>query len=223
MSLYEQQLAAGRIMARLPWFKRLVAETEGEILDFIGKHRPAMLSLSWGKQSTVLAHMIHRLDSQVLCRFFRVENSDLVANFSEVRDEFLRRFPIRYEEQVGYDDLKQAAAEHRRAAGIQGTIVGLAAEESKARRITTGKGWLRWADGTWRCTPLRRWTWRDIAAYHAVHDLPCLNTYHRHGFEARTAARVIVGRRTERGFDFMTPSQQRRFLDSQREPKHPTK
>lgn len=209
MTKFERQIEEGRILSKLPSWQRLVQATRSEIAAFIAAHSSAMLSLSWGKQSTVLAHLLHEMRLRIACVFFREEQSHLVADFDALSHTFLAKWPINYVEESGDHHLKSRAAAYRAETGVRGTLLGLAAEESSSRRMTTAKGWLRWADGTWRCTPLRKWTWRDIAAYHAAHDLPCLAAYRRLGFETRTSA-GLAGH-AEKGLDAIAPSKARLY------------
>jgi 3'-phosphoadenosine 5'-phosphosulfate sulfotransferase (PAPS reductase)/FAD synthetase len=160
-----------------------------------------------------MAHLAFtRVDPSILCVFFSEPGCNLIADFDATRDAFLARWPIKYEEQFHtIFSPRRAAALHRAQRGIRGTYLGLAAEESKGRARTCTLGWIKWRDGTRRCTPLGKWTWRDIAAYHAAHDLPCLSTYRQFGFEARTSAGVSAGSHAERGRDLMSSGNLARY------------
>lgn len=197
----------------LPCFRVLVDSTVREMQAFAERNPPVVVSLSWGKQSTVMAHLAYtQIDPSIRCVFFAEPGCNLIADFDATRDAFLARWPIHYEEV--FNTLlgpSEAAALHRAWNDVGGTFLGLAAEESRGRARTCQLGWIRWKDGTRRCTPLAKWTWRDIAAYHAAHDLPCLSTYRRFGFEARTSAGVSVGCHAERGRDLMSSGDLARY------------
>lgn len=187
----------------LPPFRALIDRTVREMRAFAQSHPPAIVSLSWGKQSAVMAHLAFtRVDPSIPCVFFAEPGCNLIADFDATRDAFIARWPINYEEDMGDHHLKTRAKDHRKKNNVGGTFVGLAEEESKGRAISCRLGWIKWKDGTHRCTPLGKWTWRDIAAYHAAHDLPCLSTYRRFGFESRTAAGLSG--HAERGRDLMS-------------------
>lgn len=197
----------------LPPFRALVESTVREMRGFAKRNPPAVVSLSWGKQSMVMAHLAFtRVDPSILCVFFAEPGYNIIADFDATRDAFLTRWPINYEEV--FNNLlspRKGAALHRAWNEVGGTFLGLAAEESSARRRTCQLGWIRWKDGSRRCTPLGKWTWRDISAYHAAHDLPCLSTYRRFGFEARTSAGVSAGGNAERGRDLMSSGDLARY------------
>jgi len=98
--------------------------------------------------------------------------------------------------------------------------MGLCKDESKARKHTLSKAdqnnIFRYQDGTIRCCPLRHWTNQDVAAYVAKYDVPMLSTYHKFGFDVRTAARIKFGTSfTELGFDLLSGCQQEKLLEAQ--------
>ena len=67
----------------------------------------------------------------------------------------------------------------QQAAGCNGVILGLRADESHARRmnaITRGDDYVR-ADGMRVVLPLQRWSGADVWAYVASNDLPWLRIY----------------------------------------------
>jgi sulfate adenylyltransferase subunit 2 len=215
VSVLSKQLEAGRVLALMPQHRRLVAQAREDIGVMLGRFPRSYVSLSWGKQSIVMAHMAYGVRAEVPCVHWTGEDAELIGDFAAVRDAFRARWPIRYVELPRAERLREAVAEYVEREGMDGVILGLAAEESRARRMTTAKGdrnniWI-YASGLARCCPLARWRTDDLAAYIATHDLPMLEPYRRFGLEVRTSTGAREGSFTERALDLMHSSQAARM------------
>jgi phosphoadenosine phosphosulfate reductase len=142
------------------------------------------LSISWGKDSLVCAHLLHELERNegvvypaIWVRVRRWENPDCQL----VRDAFLERWPLAaYEEIVVEAGPNRAggtsALGFREAARRHGDrhVSGVRGDESKVRRIVVS----RWGTATERtCRPIARWTTEQVFAYLALHDLPVHPVY----------------------------------------------
>lgn len=236
VELLEYQLEAGRLRASLPVYKRrLQFALDG--LDKMFERCPRVyVSLSFGKQSLVIAHMVFSIRPNTPMFFLASSESWEMHNFADVITEFLSQTPVNLTivqtNRLGADlsgpiidlatrcpgvlwrftgwDRPGDSWETSRQAGKHdlqnmtqrdawdGWIWGLAKEESRARRLTLSRKWdgqphpsiFRYSDGKFRCCPLANWEVMDLAAYIAMHNLPLLSEYHRHGLEARTTARM---------------------------------
>lgn len=217
MSLFETQIAQGRILSRLPFWKQKEKAAAEDILA-AAKLGAGYLSLSWGKQSTCLAHMIHITAPEIRCVFWKNPISGVINDFDHVRDEFLSRWPVRYVEfPEGDTDLKGNGPRYMEENGLTVVYMGLASYESRVRKITLGRAWrhniFRYRSGRYRCCPLKDWTDMDIAAYIAKHDIPVLSSYSRFGLQTRTSAGLTPGSHAEQGIDLLTSEQQARVRD----------
>lgn len=150
---------------------------------------PCYASVSWGKDSTVLAHLVWRANQHagldVPLVHFRQEwwhNPDCDL----VRDQFLAAFPgLRYDEIVmGYDYAREVHEHrslyledaYRKAAKLHGWrhIMGLRGDESKHRTMrmrTYG------TSTKYTCAPIGWWSASDVYAYLAHYKLPVHPAY----------------------------------------------
>jgi 3'-phosphoadenosine 5'-phosphosulfate sulfotransferase (PAPS reductase)/FAD synthetase len=204
---YEEQLEYGRLHAKLPLYKNRVESANTAIAAMQELAANSYLSLSFGKQSLVLAHLLFQVCPSVPCYFLASDESWILHNYAQVIQEFCGRFPINltivnsshvwsndfdWEESraSGDKDLQKMTGNQE----FEGWYWGLTAEESKARAITLSSnqrpGIYEYKSGKFRCCPLWNWGLADLAAYIATHNLPMLEIYHRLGLTARTTARL---------------------------------
>ena len=171
--------------------RRLAEKTEravDEICEFAGR-KPCYAGVSWGKDSTVLAHLvwraIPRLKTVIPLVWVRVEP---IANpdCNHVKNNFLERFYCDYHEVTEYCTRDVLGEWHAtgtleagfdRAADIAGAarhISGVRGEESgdRMRRMR------RWGTATIRTlAPIGWWSAGDVYGYLAAHDLPVHPAY----------------------------------------------
>lgn len=232
MGIYERQLAEGRLLAMMPDHKRKVQKALVDIGQMLAVCQSPYVSLSWGKQSICLTHLVYQVDQTVPALFFREPETHLIADFDDVALEFCLAYSIIYFDVTLNESSHQAAAVKWEATnGKTGVFMGFARHESKSRRYTTAKAdqhnIYQRKDGFYRSTPLCFWSDMDIAAYVALHNLPMLSIYRRFGFTARSSAGVEMGTadkpdHSEIGFDQLTNEQRHRILESQRRRKNVT-
>lgn len=215
--IFERQMFAGKIYARSKRRAGRLAFAREGIRAMLDAAPRAYLSLSWGKQSICLAHMIFEIAPETPMFFLASDESWDLHNFREVIDEFTGRWPINYRtvqtnrlfgaeswdegRKAGQNDLQEMC----RREEWDGWFWGLAKEESRVRRIVLLKNpsnihrtIYRYKDGKLRCCPLMDWETDDIAAYVGEHDLPLLSIYRKYGLEMRTTAR-LTGTAVRRG------------------------
>jgi 3'-phosphoadenosine 5'-phosphosulfate sulfotransferase (PAPS reductase)/FAD synthetase len=230
MGIFENQLREGKMLAMLPEHKRKVEKARADILKMLDASQSPYVSLSWGKQSTCLMHMVYSLAPNVPGLFFREPETHLIADFDNVIKLFRAKWSIQYFDVMLNKPSHQAAAdEQEQAHGWDGVFIGFARHESKARRFTLSKSdehnIFTYKNGFRRSCPLRLWSDMDIAAYVAHHEIPMLSLYRKLGFGIRTSAGIEQGTaekpdHSEIGFDNMTGEQKYRILESQRRRKH---
>jgi phosphoadenosine phosphosulfate reductase len=139
-------------------------------IDEFSAAGPCYVSVSWGKDSTVIAHLAHLADAQIPLVWFpagAIENPDCTM----VRDAFVDRFGSRYFEisvpPDGDPDSWDVTTEARR-------ISGLRSDESTARALSAAVHGTATARS---CRPILRWTADDVFAYLSRHDLPVHPAY----------------------------------------------
>lgn len=209
---YEQEMAAGRLYVKLRQcqFRREFALEGIEAMRIIAPKSYA--SISFGKQSICLAHMLYQVRPDLPMYFLASWESWIIHNYDEVITGFLARWPIDLHivqtdnvsddptrtwkecRDLGQHDLQNMCDR----ADWDGWYWGLTKEESVGRRRTLSVRWkgqphptiFRYTDGKYRCCPLMEWDSMDIAAYIVEHDLPVLDLYKSQGLAMRTTARV---------------------------------
>lgn len=140
---------------------------------------PAYLSVSWGKDSTVVLDLAHEVAPDLLVVHLRqgsLQNPDCDL----VRDEALSRWALRYVEiecpdgqEVEYT-WEHWHAQCREAYRYGRRIMGIRAEESASRRLSARvHGLLTGAT----CRPILHWTIEDVWAWIARRDLPVCPVY----------------------------------------------
>ena len=220
MGIYDDQLRQGRLLALMPQYKKKVAKALEDIKQMLMLCKSPYVSLSWGKQSSTLMHMVYSLDSSVPALFFRGPDTNIIADFDKVMKQFQAKWPIIYFEIEREFSYKERARQWEAETGKDGVFMGFARHESKARKYTLAKADANnifvYKSKFLRSCPLRFWSDMDIAAYVATHEIPMLSTYHRLGFTARTSAGMHIGRASEIGMDSLTDEQRERLLAAQR-------
>lgn len=142
-----------------------------------------------GKGTTVGAGCIEvrSLAPETPAVFVRETHSHLLDNYTEVIAAWDAQFGL-----GNYHEIVIELGESNVRAAMNGgtgwspyaqwplSYIGLREEESRARRIA-GQVFgdvHPYADGKrWRATPLRHWTYQDVWAYTALHNLPSLASY----------------------------------------------
>lgn len=213
MSVLKQQLKQGKLLMILPQFKRKERKALEDLAAMLTKHPNTYLSLSWGKQSIILAHMIWQLKSDIPVVFFDEPDTDIIADFVDVKNQFIKYWEINYQQiNDGQKSPRRSGKAFAENNGFNGVIMGLAAHESKERNYTVNKAdknnIFSYSNGKYRCCPLANWTIKDYAAYIAKYGLPLLSTYHKYGLDARTSAGITPGRPSYSGREFLDSTAQ---------------
>jgi len=169
-------------------------------------------SISFGKQSICLAHMLYQIMPETPMYFLESWESTLIHNLDEIIAEFVSRWPInltrvsadnvsdnpdldwKETRDLGQYDLQNMCNRD----GWDGWYWGLVKEESKGREHTLSWRWpgqphptiFRYSDDKFRCCPLMEWELLDVAAYIQEHNLPVLDLYRERGLQMRTTARA---------------------------------
>lgn len=172
-----------RVHAQLTSFRRQLTRTTAALLSFTGLGG-GYAGVSWGKDSTVIAHLIATLCPRVPLVWVRVQpiaNPDCVL----VRDEFLRSYPgVNYDEIVTWctrdadgwhasGTLERGFTEAQRKHGRR-YVSGIRAEESGIRKLRVARHGLISANA---CAPIGRWSAWDVWAYLMTRGLPIHPAY----------------------------------------------
>lgn len=179
-----------RVLAKSRALQRKTERARATISDFAAVGA-CYVSTSWGKDSTVIAHLAATSGIVLPLVYVRVDpwdNPDCLL----VRDEFLARWGshVAYEEIVidGSNSLRwwhensAGKTKHAPDPGFKLAekayggrhISGVRGEESRIRDMVMG----RWGEaGPHACRPIGRWSAVDVFAYLSRHDLPIHPAY----------------------------------------------
>lgn len=170
---------------RIDWGKKCAVALD--VIEYFARQSPCYAGVSWGKDSTVLAHLVHRAATErgvlipiVWVRVHPRTNPDCVA----VRDAFLSAFPcVQYREIDLVWNPHDRRRRHqlwdgfRRAATLFGTVrylSGIRAEESAGRRVRMRTHGVVSAA---TCAPLIQWRAPEVFAYMYQYGLPVHPAY----------------------------------------------
>ncbi len=188
LALWREHYAADRVCGVEP---SKLAKSLAAIERFVASG-PAYISVSWGKDSVVAAHLVHRVNRNIPIINFRCTNRN--PDCDRVRDAFIHRalYPVDYEEvEVDYSDLhgrnlpahelnKLTDERWHKAIRQVGSrfdgrhVLGIRADESHGRRV---RCYLWGHNSPNGCAPLAWWTAADVFAYLATWDLPIHPAY----------------------------------------------
>lgn len=226
MGIFEDQLREGKMLAMLPAYKKKVDKARADIVHMLNLCQAPYVSLSWGKHSICLMHMVYSIAPDVPGLFFREPETHLIADFDNVIKLFCAKWNIKYfDVMLNKPSHQLAADEWEKQNNKDGVFIGFVRHESKARKFTLSKAdehnIFIYKNGFRRSCPLRFWSDMDIAAYVAHHEIPMLSLYRKFGFGIRTSAGIEMGTaekpdHSEIGFDNMTSEQKYKILESQK-------
>lgn len=175
---WEELEAADLVHAERPVMIRHVERSLEAIREF-AEAGPCYGSVSWGKDSTILADLIvganarYGLDIPLVWLTYGAATNPLCY---DVRDAFLEGQQVRYTEiDVGEDESMRD--DYRPAVKAMGTdryILGIRADESGVRRMSLRRLGLMTVHA---CRPLGWWKLPDVFAYLAWRGLPVHPNY----------------------------------------------
>jgi len=187
LELWEDMEETDRLFYATHNMKRKETETIERLLAFAAMHPTHYVSVSWGKDSVVLAHLVYR--AGIRSRLVYISAMPVSNPYcAVVRDAFLSACPMQYHEMVlDYgcrapygDGLGHEADGLFRAFGelltrtLGKRVTGIRRVESGRRRVR----FARWGhESTNTFCPIGYWDTADVYAYLAHYDLPTHPNY----------------------------------------------
>lgn len=182
MARWDQLVRYDAILAASPSLQKSEEQAIDEIERFLSDGS-AYCGVSWGKDSTVVAHLVRRISPTIPLVWVRVEpifNPDCPA----VRDAFLSAYPGEYIEIVRHcrtdaDGLHatgtlESGFKEAAAMAADRHISGIRAEESGPRKLRV----MAYGLSTSRtCAPIGRWRGEHVFAYLHKYNLPIHPAY----------------------------------------------
>jgi len=172
------------LLAKDPQLQQYQQQAIDIITHYAGQG-PCYASTSWGKDSTVLCHLVALSGLPIPIRFARCQDWE-TPEVADVRDAFLARYPhVDYHEHTysfpvplrgepghdqapAYDALAVVFTNYGRR------ITGVRAEESRTRRMTHA---VHGHSSATTCRPIGHWQATHVFAYLQKHDLPIHPAY----------------------------------------------
>jgi 3'-phosphoadenosine 5'-phosphosulfate sulfotransferase (PAPS reductase)/FAD synthetase len=231
---YAEQMAIGRVHGRSRAFT-WAQDFARDGIDHMMRIAPrSYVSLSFGKQSLCVAHMVYQIAPETPMYFLASDETWHLYDYADVIESFIARWPVKLtivqthrwkdgeswkaSRDAGDGDLQNMVPRDQ----FDGWFWGLSQDESRARKLTLlasakqdtpHASIFRYSDGKLRCCPVMRWTLHDLAAYIATHDLPMLNIYRKFGLTQRTTARVTKKMLRHQGMALARMSNSRGFRE----------
>ncbi len=202
------------LWAKIPAYRRREIGTQETIRKMLAVCKSPYIAFSCGKDSSVMADMILRINPKIKMRFISSGETRILHNVDEVMRYFKDKYNAEIEEinfdRVFSEEWKNATFDEQRKAGRRDiqtvdttgydcVFMGLRREESHAREIslkthnTDGLpvGMYKYKNRDfYRCCPLSLWKTEDVGAYIVEHGIPTLDWYKTYGYTARTTARL---------------------------------
>lgn len=199
MEAWEREERHDSLHAMRPALERRERQSIGALLRFFEHDTSGYLGVSWGKDSVAVAHLLWRSGLNIPVVWVKIDplyNPDCEL----VRDKFLARFDIDYQEIVvpwrddqrecwralaasgsleslGFSPAESAASpgflQARERFGAR-HVSGVRAQESTVRGFRMAK---YGENSPNTCAPIGRWHHRDVFAYLHRHDLPVHPAY----------------------------------------------
>jgi 3'-phosphoadenosine 5'-phosphosulfate sulfotransferase (PAPS reductase)/FAD synthetase len=208
VNTFKEQMLAGRVYQRSAVRSRKLMHAVEGVKSMLLVAPRSYVSISFGKQSLCVAHMVYLLAPHMPMFFLASDETWHMYDYRAVIDAFTARWPINLQivqtnrlfdapswkaaRDSGDRDLQDMCSR----ADWDGWYWGLAKDESPVRAKTCSMCCelhptiYRYVDGKLRCCPIQDWSIYDLAAYIGEHDIPLLNIYKRFGLHMRTTARI---------------------------------
>lgn len=184
-----------KLYAQLKPYKALVNKTSGFIRWALERVNNPYVACSFGKDSSVMLHLILQHDNKIPVRFLKWKGeSNLIHNYDEIEKWWIDHYRINYQPYILYRE-KISYLMKKRFSGFEKNydsyFVGLRKKESVGRRISIKKlgMFYKTKRGFVRITPMADWSEKDIAVYILDNNIKLISDYDE-GFHVRTTARI---------------------------------
>lgn len=185
------------LYAKLHIYKKRVEQAREIIARGLEQLKNPYMACSFGKDSSVLLHLLIQVMPEIEVRFIRWDESNLIDTYAETIAKWEKTYHINLKildlhRQSLDEPVPDRWKKLTNLSECDGYFIGLRADESRGRKMTLKiHGTIhRMKNGLVRISPLAWWKTDDVAAYIYQFALPTLQTYQYDGFEARTTSRI---------------------------------
>jgi 3'-phosphoadenosine 5'-phosphosulfate sulfotransferase (PAPS reductase)/FAD synthetase len=188
------------LYSKMPHYKNLVSRTQGFIKLALGQVKNPYVACSFGKDSSVMLHLVNLQIPNIPVLFLEYEETALLDNYDYVISQWdlhVHRIMVDsdIEDEINEKDILPLKAIQM---GFDAAFVGIRMDESNGRRISIKKhGKFARLNSGIRICPLAEWRVNDVASYCITNNIPLLETYKKFGFFDRTTTGLSG---TEYGF-----------------------
>lgn len=184
------------LYAQTSSYKKLLQRTKYFIKESLLKVKKPYLACSFGKDSSVMLHLVLQQEPDIEVVFVSRLETNLVDNYEEIIEKWnLKNLKIVNFNGRTFDYINKSVIKTSMKSiqdNYDSFFVGLRAEESVGRRISLKKHGMFYENkqNLIRISPLAFWSEREVSVYSLTNDLPILSTYIKEGFSARTTAGI---------------------------------
>ncbi len=203
-----------RLYANLKPYKEKLKKTEENVFEMLKVCKNPYIAFSCGKDSSVMADIVLKINSNITCRFISSGETRIIHNVDSVINYFKEKYNMPFEEinfdRVFSEEWQWATFDEQRKAGnkdiqtinnekYDGVYIGLRKEESRGRSISLKKCrtenlpynmYKYKGKDFYRMCPMADWKTEDIGAYIESNGLITLDWYNEYGYDSRTTARL---------------------------------
>lgn len=172
LRLWSELEYADRLHGQSQSLARKVRGSVDVLLEFV-RLGSCYLSVSWGKDSVVMAHLAWSLFSESTPFAFWHARPERMPETEIVERSFMDRWPLLRYERIECDG-DWAVREYERRSGTSRYVTGVRADESGTRRLSAA---IHGHATESACRPLLHWTSRDVFGYLVANDLPVHPAY----------------------------------------------
>jgi phosphoadenosine phosphosulfate reductase len=185
---------------RKAYIERLAEQSRREVADMLSRCQNPYLAFSGGKDSVLMLHLVRQVTGgtavpaiwedewetrhthDILDYIEREWGTRLIRVRSATDPEFFRRYGVHsvLNQAVRIDHTVPSWLDYRTISDFDGFFVGMRKDESTKRMYALQKATrhLKTFEMV-RCAPIADWTYRDVWAYTAHHNLPINGRYPR--------------------------------------------
>lgn len=193
---FDIEVQKGLVYAQMPEHKFLVKKTKEFISESLSRVDNPYVACSFGKDSSVMLHMILKEAPGIKVRFATHPETQLLDDYDRIIKWWENEYQLNLYNifcEGGFVKVK-----HHQRNMLDDTIcdsffVGIRAEESKGRRISLkkhGQFYKLKKNGRIKICPLAWWKNNDVWAYAMANGLPLLDKYKFEGVSGRTTSGI---------------------------------
>lgn len=192
---YENSFQSFELNSKLKRYKSLVQKTKKFIANSLRQVEKPYLACSFGKDSSVMLHLVLQYDSAISVRFATHPETNFLDSYADVVPWWTDNYKINLQDiycEGGLLKVKHDQRNKLNEGDWDSFFVGIRAEESFGRKISLRKHgqFHRLKAGRIKICPMAWWKEIDIGTYLYRNNIPVLDKYKHYGIGARTTSGI---------------------------------